>query len=302
MGQMKQLMMEMEEAEWKETEVFFHCPECGGDVDGFVELPVVYEYGDDHNLPVTVNCYICNTSFEGWVQTDWDNCKIELDEFPDTEIKAGPARGYAQDDDYDTGYYEWLEQQELDSRPVYMAFHHTMDDIKALTSGVFLDQRSQMLARMLLAQSITALETYLADTLILAVSNNKDAQGRLLRSKDLGIGNIQYKLADAIGIKEFARTKLINYLNAVSFHSLIKVAKLFRVGLCVEILPDTDELELIQNAIAMRHDCVHRNGVIGRDTGKVHEIDQALLGGLAEALLRMVKLVDNKVENAKSLF
>ena len=71
-----------------------------------------------------------------------------------------------------------------------------------------------MLARMLLAQCITALEVFLADTLILTVANQKDAQARLLRSKDLGIGSTQFKLSDAISIEDFAKEKLLEHLRA----------------------------------------------------------------------------------------
>ncbi|MCF6233388.1 MAG: hypothetical protein L3J36_09900 [Rhodobacteraceae bacterium] len=261
--------MEMEEALWEEGDASFYCPNCEDDVDGSVDLPVVYEHGHEENLPVSVLCFGCNNSFDGWVKTDWDSCEIELDDHSDIEVLAGPALGSSHDyDDYDHEYYEWLEQQERSPRPVYLAFCKTIGDVKALTSGVALDQKSQMLARMLLSQSITALEVFLADTLILTVANNKDAQGRLLRSKRLGIGNAQFRLADAIGVEDFSKEKLLEHLRAVSFHNLKKVTGLFCVGLGIDIMPKDEELERIQKAIIMRHDCVHRNG-LDRETGEV---------------------------------
>lgn len=302
MGRAKELMMEMEEALWQEGDVSFHCPNCEDDVDGSVDLPVVYEHGQEENLPVNVLCFGCNSSFKGWVKTDWDNCEIELDDHPDIEVLASPALGSLHDyEDYDHEYYEWLERQERIPRPVYQAFNKTIDDVKALTSGVLLDQKSQMLARMLLSQSITALEVFLADTLILTVANNTDAQGRLLRSKDLGIGSAQFKLADAIGVEDFSKEKLLEHLRAVSFHNLKKVTGLFRVGLGIDIAPKDEELERIQKAIKMRHDCVHRNG-LDRETGEVQQIDKAMLSGLIETLLSMVKSVDEKVDAFEAPF
>ena len=297
MGIVKALMMEMEEAQWEASDVTFFCPECKSEVDGTVELPVVYDNGDSTHLPVNVQCFSGGHNFDGWVMTDWDSCEIELDDYPEKTITTDPMRGFASDyDDYDHEYYEWLEQQELLSRPVYHAFNQTIGDVKALTAQVLLDDQSQMLARMLLAQSITALEAFLADTLILTVANNPKAQEKLLGSKSLGIGSKKFELADAIGVEDFAKTRLLEYLRAVSFHDVQKANSLFRVGLRINILPEGEELELIQKAIKMRHDCVHRNGV-DRETGELHQIDQALLLSLAATLENLVRSVDQKVND-----
>ncbi|MBY6067664.1 hypothetical protein KUW17_12980 [Leisingera aquaemixtae] len=305
MGRAKALMMEMEEAKWEETDASFYCPDCEKNVDGLVELPVVYEDGGEEHLPVSVLCFSCNQSFEGWAKTDWYSCEIELDDYPGLQVEASPVQGSIHDyddyDDYDQDYFAWLEQQERLSRPVFHAFCKTNDDIRALALGIQADQRSRMLARMLLAQSITALEVFLADTLILTVTNNRDVQSRLLKSKELQIGSTEFRLSDAIGFEDFAKEKLLQYLRAVSFHNLKKVTGLFRVGLGIDISPESSELEQIQKAIKMRHDCVHRNGM-DRETGEVHEISQAFLLGLTETLLRMVKAVDEKVEDFESPF
>lgn len=303
MGRAKALMMEMEEAQWEETDVSFFCPNCQDDVDGLTELPVVYHDADGHHLPVSVTCSACNMSFEGWVKTDWDSCEIEFDDHPEIEINASPVQGssYDYEDEYDQDYFEWLEQQERFSRPVYHAFYTTIGEVKSLASDLSDDPRSQMLARMLLAQSVTALEVFLADSLILTVGGNTDAQAKLLRSKDLGIGSTQFKLADAIGVEDFARERLLQHLHAVSYHNLKKVSNLFRVGLGIDILPKGEQLDQLQAAIKIRHDCVHRNG-IDRESGELHDIGRAYIMGLSEMLLTMVKSIDEKVDDFESPF
>tara|TARA_E500000305_G_scaffold85322_1_gene71376 strand:- start:2512 stop:2976 length:465 start_codon:yes stop_codon:yes gene_type:complete len=153
---------------------------------------------------------------------------------------------------------------------------------------------------MLLAQSITALEVYLADTLILTVANSKDAQKRLLRSKDLEIGNVKFSLADAIGVEDFSKVRLIQHLRAVSFHDLKKVRKLYRVGIGIDIATENEEFEQIQKAVTIRHDCVHRNGAC-RETGEVHQIDQQSLLSLTDTLLKVVRSVDEQVDDFGSV-
>ncbi|MEP3688404.1 MAG: hypothetical protein ABJN05_15065 [Sulfitobacter dubius] len=293
MGRAKALLMEMEEAQWEGSDISFHCPSCEDEVDGFTELPVVYHDADGLHLPVSVACSVCNTSFEGWVQTDWYSCAIELDGHPEILINTSPVQGsfYEDEDHY---YFEWLEQQERVSRPVYNAFYTTIGEIESLASDLSDDNRSQMLARMLFAQSITALEVFLADSLILTVGKSAEAQAKLLRSNELGIGNTQFKLAEAIGVEEFAKERLKQHLHSVSYHNLRKVSNLFRYGLGFDILPQGEDLDRLQTAIKMRHDCVHRNG-IDRLSGQRHDISKVYIMSLSKLLLNMVRSIDDKV-------
>lgn len=295
MGRSKALMMEIEEAQWKESSVSFHCPNCNAKVEGFVDLPVVYEEGDEVNLPVEVSCSICSASFGGWLVTDWHRCDIALDDYPDTSVTANPARGFIDEyERYDDAYFDWLGSQDLSSRPLLRAFTGTMSDVKALSLGLSADPKSQMLARMLLSQSITALEVFLSDTLILAVKQSGALQEKLLRSKSLQIGSRDFKLSDAVGVENFAREKLLDYLRAVSFHNLEKVSTLYRIGLGIEIIPDGEDAKEIDLAIKIRHDCVHRNGK-DQATGDLRNIPQVSLLQLIESLRRMVNSIDLKV-------
>lgn len=295
MGRAKQLMMEMEEAQWEEADVSFCCPNCEYDVEGSTSLPVVYEQGGEEHLPISIRCFSCDLTFEGWVKTDWFTCEIELDEYPEVVVNASPARGSISDyEEYDHDYFEWLEHQELSSRPILKAFLGTIDDVAALADQVSLDPKPQMLARMLLAQTVTALEVFLSDTLILAVLSHKAVQEKLLRSRSLEIGTKQFNLMDALGVEDFAKEKLLEHLRSVSFHNLTKVSNLYRIGMGVTILPEDDAAEVIQKAIKIRHDCVHRNGK-NQETGELNVVTQQSLRHLTDTLSRMVRSVDDQV-------
>ncbi|MFN3253828.1 hypothetical protein [Roseibium album] len=301
MGRVKNLQIEVDEAEWEESHASFHCPICEKDVDGAVDLPVVYEHSDEIELPVSVMCYDCHSIFQGWVKTDRGSCEIAFDDYPDVDVTADPAIGYYEDAN-ELDYFEWLAEEEARSaRPVRRAFIKTVKEVQSLAFGLKSDQQSEMLARMLLTQSITALEVFLGDSLVFTVTKTKEAQEKLLKSKDLEIGVKCFALKDALGIEDFAKYKLLEHLRFVSFHNLQKTNKLFQVGMGFNILPDGEELELVQKAIKMRHDCVHRNG-LDRETGNVHNIDQVFLIGLTNTLLRMVESVDEKVEKFETKF
>ena len=299
MGQEKRLMMEMEEAAWEDADIIFDCPHCKRNVEATTQLPVVYEEGNEEHLPVEVSCTLCGNTYEGWVKTDWNSCVISLDGYPDNKVKAEPAQDYfptSFQDEQD--YYRWIDEQEQFDSPFYHAFLKAINDIESLATGVFDDDKSQMLARMLLSQSITALEVFLADTLISTVSNDVEVQKRLLTSSDVGIGKIQFKLADAVGIQDFAKDKLLSMLVGETFNNLKKVKKYFNVGLKIDILSDSNEAVIISDAIRLRHDCVHRNG-IDRDSGKMHQIDQEKLNTLTRALTEMVSRIDESLRDTE---
>lgn len=296
MGFVKNMMIEMEEAEWEEADVNFRCPHCKKAVDGLTELPIVYDNGDQHHFPISIQCTVCGNHYDGWVETDWDACKIELDEYPKVSVKAEPARGYFNDyDDYDSDYYEWLEQQERPHREVFRTLCQTLNSIEELCNLEVDKQQSQMLRRMLLAQSITAMEVFLSDTLIPVVAVSVEVQEKMLKSKTIGIGTTQFRLSDAAGKADFAKEKLIGHLRAVSFHDIAKVNKLFQVGLGIDILPEEVELKRVETAIKQRHDCVHRNGK-DRESGKELEISSEWLLALTASLRNMLRAVDEKVE------
>lgn len=167
MGVVKQMMMEMEEARWEAADVNFHCPRCEKTVDGHTELPIVYDEGGQEHLPISIQCALCDDVYDAWVKTDWTTCDIQLEEYPKVTVKAQPARGYSSDyDDYEQDYYEWLEQQERPHREVFRTFCQTLDNVEELCSLGLMEKQSHMLRRMLLAQSITAMEVFFSDTLI----------------------------------------------------------------------------------------------------------------------------------------
>lgn len=296
MGIVKNMMIEMEDAQWEEADVIFRCPHCKKAVEGLTELPIVYDNGDQHHFPISILCAVCGTHYDAWVSTDWDACEIELDEYPKVSVKAEPARGYFNDyDDYDHDYYEWLEQQERSHRKVFRTLCQTLDNIEELCTLKAEEQQSRMLRRMLLAQSITAMEVFFADTLIPAAAASAEVQEKMLKSKSIGIGETQFRLSDAAGQVDFAKERLVGYLRAVSFHDLAKVTKLFQVGLGIDIRPEEPELKEVETAIKQRHDCVHRNGR-DRETGEELEISSENLMALTARLRKMLRAVDEKVE------
>lgn len=301
MGGMKNLMMDIQNANWQETTVDFQCPHCNINVEGRTELPVIDDINDQHDFPVSIICTHCQTDFDCWAKTDWSTCTITLNEHPKVAISAQPVCGYLSDyDDYDREYYEQLiKEGALGSKNLFV-FCENLKNIDVLCNLNFDYKKSQMLMAMLLVQSITALEVYLADVLIQNTANSLSVQKRLLNSKVLQIGDMSFNLKDAAGTADFAKEKLIKYLRNVSFHDLDKVKKFFEIGLCISIVHENDKFEILKNAVRQRHDFVHRNGK-ERDTAEEIEIFSDTILDLTENLREFATCINEKIESGKHL-
>jgi transcription elongation factor Elf1 len=293
MGRVKELMMEMEEHEWEFTEVQFKCPSCNICETGSAELPVVYHHSEIEHFPVTITCdsLVCGASFNCTLTATWNEYQIELDDYSSVEVRVDPIQGFEPDP-----YPDW-DEYDFDSSHYISplgTFNSTISGLKTIANSVQLVTHKDMLLRMLFVQAITALEAFLSDTLIQKIAIDVDAQKRLLESKQLGIGEQKISLKDAIGIENFARTKLLNYLTDELYHRLNKVQKLYQIGLRIDIAPEKETLEVIEKAIPVRHDCVHRNGKI-KDSDDKHAISLEQVEELIEAIISMVLKIDDRL-------
>lgn len=294
LGQAKRLWMEMEEFDWETSDVFFNCPACGNDVDGYTELPVVFEGKDADEFPIVVTCSSCDEEFDGIVSADWDNCQIQFDGYPDVEVDANPVRGDVHQ--YDDWEHEPDWDTYLDVSEPFRIFSETRGQLTTLLAkmeGPTLLPHANELFKMMLVQAVTSLEAYLSDTLISHVMQDNAAQLRLINSKRLGLCELKFGLKEAFGEEHFATKALSKYLaNNISYHNLRRVQPYFEVGLQTPFRFEADELELIHAGIQMRHDCVHRNGKpLGSD--EYHEIEQDFLSRLMDAIQNFVTRIED---------
>lgn len=130
-------------------------------------------------------------------------------------------------------------------------------------SRLLLDRRSDyggaLLYRMIFSHLITALEAYLADTLIKAVLVDKAAMRRLLE-RDNELGKQRFSLGEIGKASNLVEKKVHEYLLSIRYHNLAKVDFLYKTALQVAILDLSKDKATLFKAIEIRHDCVHRNG------------------------------------------
>jgi hypothetical protein len=239
-----------------ESDVQFKCPNCSGIVRTTVEVPepdwsAAEEMSDlTSDDETVVVCPECETEFLAHVFSSPSECTIKLNDHPLTNVVADTAF-FSPDD-------EWLNYEPPDDP-------HSIFTASYLQAGKLLDDHGgdgdHLINRMVFAHRITALEAYLADTLINAVRADHRAFSRLL-TRDTELAKEKFTLAQIDADPDLVKAKVLSYLRSVMWHNLPKVNALYAIALGKDLfalLGEKDKAELFK-AIEHRHDCVHRNG------------------------------------------
>jgi hypothetical protein len=153
------------------------------------------------------------------------------------------------------------------------SFIESINNIEALSSLLLAnEQLGQVLNRMLFANTITAMETYLSDAFINTVLSKDFLIPKLVETTP-AFNEKNYKLSDIYTWLDDTRKAVTEYLLDIIYHNIWKVKAMYK---CVLDIDFPDDLETIQKAITIRHDIVHRNGKSKKGTSIQVSIDDIL--------------------------
>ena len=136
------------------------------------------------------------------------------------------------------------------------SFETTISNIEHLLNVEITTSEMCHLAKLLYINVITAIETYLADTFISSVANNKNLM-RMLVETAPEFRNEKFPLSDIFKVVDCIESKVNSYLLDIVWHRLEKVMPIFKATLNIDFPRDMNALF---NAVHVRHDLVHRNG------------------------------------------
>ncbi len=175
----------------------------------------------------------------------------------------------------------------------YKEFQLSIKNIKkTLRLKLFIEENTlkDFLIRILYANIITAMETYLSDCFIEKIINNKNYIPKLLElTPEFNIK--KFNLKKAYDWIENVNDNIIDVLSEISFHNLAKVKSMYENILNIEFPQDLDD---IFRAILIRHDIVHRNGKT-KDNEEIL-ITKQDLNNLIEILSKFIKNVELRVK------
>ncbi|MBD2096485.1 hypothetical protein H6F90_15205 [Trichocoleus sp. FACHB-591] len=244
------------------------------------------EYIADFDGPFLALDVIKN-KFWGFVSPNVISKAVELleDEFECFEWSKIPK-----DRDINSYYLENL------STDFYKEFTTSISHIIKLsrsTDGPYTlkSELEEPLNRMLYANIITAMESYLSDAFIKIVLSKEERLRRFVETTK-EFQNQKISLSDIFIKMDGLKGEVTDYLTALSFHNLPKVEALYKASLGVEF--PKDSTKRINKAIAIRHDIVHRNGKNNND-GNHRKIGHDDIKSLAAEVKRFLREVDKQL-------
>lgn len=189
------------------------------------------------------------------------------------------------------GWWEDLVKVDNPHSEFLASFRETMSLLEAYGSA----DGGATLNRMVFSQQITALETYLADTLINEVLKDPAAEIRLI-AEATDLNEQKFTLAQLFNSPTLPREKVTEFLRGVIYHNIPKVDALYKIALGFKILPLIPNRGDLLKAVELRHDCVHRNGF--DKEGTRHTVfTLPFVKGTAEQIRQFVQAVEKATLN-----
>ncbi len=187
-----------------------------------------------------------------------------------------------------TDSFEDLVEYNQESTTFYQIFKKSLQDSESL---IQLDPENKTLLKLLYASVITAMETYLSDTIKKQILNREALRRRFVRSHPSFSKNIKLsEIYEKLGTLE---DEIIAEIDKISFHNMEKTPALFKAVLDTNF-PSENMGQLIQ-AVDIRHDIVHRNGK--NTKGKMTEIVKGDVLELLDLVDSTVRFLDTQIKD-----
>ncbi|WP_154100849.1 hypothetical protein [Pseudomonas putida] len=246
------------------TTARFECPECKKSASVTVDVPevdwCVEPLSDSLSEDDTdIECNECGAPFSVHVQNSPAGCFVELDEYPHVEVHADEAPFSADGPGEDDWLNDYTPPNPFD---VFESNQHHLGDVLAeygIGGTGVLKRSASIINRMVFAETISAMEAYLGDTLLRAVLKDSSAMQRLV-AEDKELSAEKISLNDILENPKIVEERVQTYLRGLLYHNLAKIEVIFSIALQIEIFPDKDLKRRLHKTIVLRHDVVHRNG------------------------------------------
>jgi len=152
------------------------------------------------------------------------------------------------------------------------------------------------LYRIMYANVITVIETFLSDSFTKIVIKNENFKLKLLDSIP-ELSQKKLNLRDAYDWIENMDDNITEVLQTISFHNLGKVKGMFENVLGINF---PDDMGYIYKAIIIRHDIIHRNGK--NKKGEIIKITREIIQELIEVVDKFIKYIESQISNLQINF
>lgn len=193
-------------------------------------------------------------------------------------------------------YEDYLANYEP-AKDIGGAFRNSVNELLNLLT-IPLATPSSALNRMVYSQLIATMEAYLSDKILNLATEHVRLKRRIITNGDFLKEQI-LKVTEVLLEPDKAEKTFKIGLQSILYHDLKKVEKLYKVMLLADFWPVDPAVKTeLEQAIKIRHDCVHRNGA--NMSGNLHSFDGATIRTLAGYITALVDHIEEKANNAIS--
>jgi hypothetical protein len=189
-------------------------------------------------------------------------------------------------DDFSPELDDYVFRSSAESVGHEEAFRQSAINIERLLEVEVNAAERQVMLRLVYANVITALETYLADKFISAIDADEKILRRFVETTP-EFKNRKFALCDVFNAHEAIKDDVKTHLSEVVWHRLDKVEPMYRDSLGINFPPDMQHLH---KAIFTRHDCIHRSGKT--KDGKEHTLNESDIKSLLLQADRLVRWIE----------
>lgn len=139
----------------------------------------------------------------------------------------------------------------------YDVFNKNISNIKKLSQICIDDyETAKVMNRLLYANIITAMETYLSDALIETTFNSSELINNFSSSNEETVKR-KISINDALKGKKYILDIINEDMRSILYHNIPKVKKIYKFTLAIDFHLEAEKL---MKFVDVRHDIVHRNG------------------------------------------
>ncbi len=273
------------------SDVRFRCPNCSHHNQQCVSVPelnFLAEKSSDMSVDdcIEIVCDGCDTVYNGTVFVHCSSTFFQMDE-PHAFEFEGDMPMYGPDPD------EYIPD-DLCSIAL-----ESLNTLKSMIGNMPAPHGDEQFSnRLIFSGAISAFEAYLSDTVRRAVQKN-DRVFKALATNNGTLKDIRLTVAQLVTQPELPRTTVIRHLSDVIFHNLKVAIAIYQDAFAFDILPDKEQRDEIFQAIAYRHDCVHRNGC-DKEGNRLDLFDDEYVSGVIDRIcsaLEQIEIGVNSVLN-----
>lgn len=181
-----------------------------------------------------------------------------------------------------TNSFDDLIEYRQPNTNIYSRFSTAIEDIEGLLVGA----NNKILTRLLFANVITAMESYLSDTIKKNVLGRPALLRRFVESNQQ-LKEKKFTISEVFKVVDSIESTVSQLIDETTFHNLPKTISLYKSVLDVDF--PSESVSVMQKAISQRHDIVHRNGkTIKGDELDISNEDVSILILLIKELISKV--------------